>query len=231
MVKHLVLGAGQVGTAIVKVLEDKYPFDVTVRDLRAPAVLSVEVMHVCFPYSSFFTEHVKEYQRMYTPELTIVHSTVPVGTSRELGAVHSPVTGKHPNLVESVKTFTKFFGGADANRAASYFDGICPVYIVPDQETTEAGKLWQTLQYGWLIAMQKEAYAYAEAFGADPKIMYDKMNKAYNEGYKKMGMDFTLPVLEDMPGKIGGHCIIPNAELIDTPLAWELISMNEEFSK
>lgn len=225
--QHLVIGAGEVGQAIATVLKSKW--DVTLRDMTGPEGIA-DVMHVCFPWSSAFEGHVRAYIDEYVPKLVIIHSTVPVGTSRRLDAVHSPVTGKHPNLAPSVQTFTKFFGGHRSLEAAQIF-AACGVTTraVPDQETTEAGKLWATLQYGWMIAIQKEAYRYFRSVGADPEVAYREFNRVYNAGYEALGEPFRLPILRDIPGKIGGHCVIPNAALTDSPLATELLDLNETY--
>lgn len=216
----IVIGAGQVGRAIAEVLQ------CPLRDIDG-AVVPTETIHICFPYSDDFDAAVIEYQATYQPSLTVIHSTVPVGTSRRLGAVHSPVTGKHPHLAESVRTFVKFFGGEQARSAAATFaaKGV-RTEVVPDPETTEAGKLWATLQYGWMVAIEKEMRRFCEARGADPDIAYRRFNEVYNEGYAALGMSHRLPILDDVPGPIGGHCVIPNARLTPAYLARLLVRMN-----
>lgn len=225
---QLIIGAGQVGTAIAEVLDRAH--EVSLRDIHEPDDLKPSVIHICFPWSDRFSHDVRAYQAAYQPLLTIIHSTVPVGTSRKLDAVHSPVTGRHPHLAESVLTFVKFFGGERADEAAIIFRR-CGVKTrsVADQESTEAGKLWQTFQYGWLIALQKEGYRWFDDVGANPAIAYRAFNEAYNAGYAALGERFSLPVLENMPGPIGGHCIIPNARLTDSPLATMLLSLNDSW--
>lgn len=225
---HLVIGAGEVGRAIAAVLLSRY--DVALKDVEPLAVETVGALHICFPYAPGFEDAVRAYQAEYRADLTIIHSTVPVGTSRRLGAVHSPVTGRHPNLEPSVRAFTKFFGGRDAAHAADIFSrcGV-PVRVVPDAETTEAGKLWQTLQHGWLVALQKEAYRFCEAAGADPDVAYREMNRAYNAGYAAIGEPWVLPVLRPMPGPIGGHCVIPNARLTPGVVAETLLELDDSW--
>jgi hypothetical protein len=224
--KQVVIGAGQVGRAIAEVLESAY--DVDLVDIDSEYVPSAEetVIHICFPWGPKFEQNVREYQSIYQPVLTIIHSTVPVGTSRRLGAVHSPVTGRHPDLAESIFVFVKFFGGKDAQKASDVFmpcrgyNRAITTQVVPDQETTEAGKLWQTLQYGWIIALQKEGYAWMKSVGADPRVAYEDFNRVYTDGYDALGgYEFSLPIIKDMVGPIGGHCVIPNTELTDHSLA------------
>jgi 3-hydroxyisobutyrate dehydrogenase-like beta-hydroxyacid dehydrogenase len=220
--KHVVMGAGQIGTAIAEVLGDA-----TLHDIGATPE-PCDVLHICFGWSPDFERYVRRYVGDYTPELVIIHSTVPVGTSRRLGAVHSPVTGKHPHLAESIRTFLKWFGGSDAAFAAQVFEAVgVDVAVVPDPETTEAGKLWQTLQFGLLVAMEKECRRFCEAVGANPTIAYEAFNRTYSMGYEDMGEPYTLPVLRHMDGPIGGHCVIPNARMTDTPLARTLVELNE----
>ena len=220
---QVVIGAGEVGRAIADVLGCE------IRDIDGephPA----DVLHICYPWSDTFIESVEAYREQYHPSLVIVHSTVPVGTCRKLGAVHSPVTGKHPNLAESVRTFVKFVGGPGANRAAAIFRAAgVKTETVRDSETTEAGKLWATLQYGWLIALQKEAYRFCREVGADPDIAYRRFNEVYSAGYEAMGEPYRLPILRDIPGKIGGHCVIPNTRFTPTRLAEWLAEMDGDW--
>lgn len=219
--RHVVIGAGQVGRAIAEVLGDADLRDIDGHDGLA------DVLHVCFPWSDAFDAAVLDYQVRYAPGLTIIHSTVPVGTSRRLGAVHSPVTGRHPDLAEGVRTFVKFFGGDQADEAAAIFAarGV-RTEVVPDAETTEAGKLWATLQHGWMVALEKEAHRFAKAHGADPDIAYRRFNEVYNEGYAALGEPYRLPILRHMPGPIGGHCVIANARMTPTRIARVLLQLD-----
>lgn len=219
----VVIGAGEVGRAVAEVLGD----DVLLRDVEGEVVLA-DVIHVAFPWSPAFEDAVTEYQGLYGPSLTVIHSTVPVGTSRRLGAVHSPVTGRHPDLAPSIRTFVKFFGGPDAEQAADLFRArSVTCETVRDQETTEAGKLLATLQYGWTIALEKEARQFALSVGADPDVAYRRFNEAYNAGYAALGEPYRLPILRHMPGPIGGHCVISNARLTPTRLARVLLELDE----
>lgn len=218
--RHVVIGAGQVGRAIAEVLGCEAV------DIDGHAG-TADVIHVCFPYTDDFAAAVLDYQATYQPSFTVIHSTVPVGTSRRLGAVHSPVTGKHPDLAVSVRTFVKFFGGERAEEAAAPFAAVgVRTECYPDAETTETGKLWATLQYGWLIAIEKEMRRFSENHGADPDIAYRRFNEVYNEGYAALGLPHRLPILQHMPGRIGGHCVIPNARFTPAYIARLLVRMD-----
>lgn len=211
MSKSLVIGCGQVGSAIQKVLEcDGY-------DTNSGGLVPLaDVIHICFGYSDTFEEEVRLYRQGTDAQLVVIHSTVPVGTSAALNAVHSPVRGKHPDLERSVRTFTKFFGGPKAEEAAAIFQekGVKTI-CTPKSETTEAMKLFDTEQYHLNILMEKAIYAFCQEHSLDFDVVYTLANVTYNEGYYLLGMPwFSKYVLKHEDGPIGGHCVVPNSKLL-----------------
>lgn len=209
MVSQLVIGCGEVGTAVADLIgADRC-------DIARPAPQErYDVIHVCFPFWSAFAHEVAGYQEKFQPALTVIHSTVPLGTSRKCGAVHSPVRGKHPNLLKSLTTFVKYFGGSRANEAAALFSQ-CECFCVPDQETTEALKLWDTTIYGVNIALEKTIYQWCQEHGVDFNTVYTHAGQSYNAGYLAMGMPwFQKYVLQHSDGEIGGHCVRPNVKYL-----------------
>lgn len=217
----LVVGNGEVGSAVAAVLGCEA---VDITSVGEP----VDHLHICFPYSVDFLAEVDRYRDLFTPDLLVIHSTVPVGTSAKLDAIHSPVRGRHPDLEEALRVFVKFFAGPRAEDAATYWPG--PTRIVGQQATTEAGKLWELLHYGLVIAAQKEMAAWCTQVGADPDIAYREFAETYNAGYATLGdHQFKRPVIEPTDGPIGGHCIIANAAHIDHPLARLLEELNDQW--
>jgi len=223
MEKTLILGAGEIGKSLGNVLCSAY--DVTIKDKENESEANVEgkytVMNVCYPYSKDFVKITKDYIKQYKPKLTIIHSTVPAGTTRKIGAVHSPVNGKHPNLAKSILTFIKFIGANnayDAYEAEKFLTGAgIKVGHFSSSETTELAKIMCTSYYGWNIIFMKEMVKLSEKYGVPFHEAYSTWNKAYNEGYSELGeTQFTRPVLKPMKGKIGGHCVVPNANLVDS---------------
>lgn len=215
----MVIGSGEVGGAIAEVLALQH--DTHIRDIVKVGPDHADVLHICFPWSESFIEHVREYVIEYGPSLVIVHSTVPVGTCEELEAVHSPVRGRHPFLADSIRTFVKFFGGPGAERAAAIFSACgVPTRTVADACVTEAGKLWELAQYGVNILVEKAIWSYCQDNGIDFDVVYGEFARTYNDGYKAMGDEqFVRPVLRHVPGPIGGHCVLQNVAHIDHPLA------------
>lgn len=212
--KTLIIGYGQIGKALEKVLAPHY--DVSVRDKEDLDVKGIEIIHICFPFSLSFINQVKKYQKQYKPKYTVIHSTVPVGVSRKCNAIHSPVRGIHPNLESGIKQFTKFLGGEQASEVADYFRraGI-KVYLTDKQEATELMKIWSTTWYGMDIEKTKQIKRDCDK-NEVPFEMWTIWTDTYNKGYNKLGYpEYSRPNLIPIMKDEGGHCIRPNAEMLD----------------
>lgn len=216
--KSLIIGAeGEVGRALLKILRPHYlVYELDIGLNEGNDLEGVEIMHVAFPYSDNFIQYVKEYQEKYKPRYTVIHSTVPVGTSRKLGALHSPIRGLHPNLESGIRTFPKFIGGQEASEVADYFRraGI-RVILFDNSETTEAMKLFDTEYYRVCIEFAQRVKRYCDKNSLNFHEVYTLANQTYNEGYTKLDHpEFVRPILQPIMQKIGGHCVGPNSELI-----------------
>ena len=220
MSAHIVIGAGEVGSALAKVLSRRYR--TVLRDVEGlDLVGDVEAIHVAFPFSDAFVGDCNRYIRLYSPRLVLVHSTVPIGTTFLLGenAVHTPVEGLHPNLERSILTFCKHFGGERAKEAARIFERLgikTKTYDKP--EITEAQKILSTSQYGLQILIARELERLCRDKGLDYKAAVLDYTETYNQGYGELGFDrFIRPSLFPSTGPIGGHCVVQNACLISEP--------------
>lgn len=209
---QIIIGKGEVGQALVKVIGG----NIIDRTDSISTDIKFDIVHICFPYSDEFINEVKKYQLMLKPKYTIIHSTVPVGTSRQLDAIHSPIRGIHPYLFKGIMTFVKYLGGDKASEVADIFrkNGI-KVMLFDKQETTEALKLFDTEYYRTCIEFAKRVKEYCDKNNLNFAEVYTLPNMSYNEGYEKLGhKEYVRPVLEAIKGEIGGHCIIPNSKLI-----------------
>jgi UDP-N-acetyl-D-mannosaminuronate dehydrogenase len=72
-------------------------------------------------------------------------------------------------------------------------------------EAAELAKLTETTYFGLMIAWAQEVERYADQTGAS----YDEIVSFYEE------IGFFPPV-KYTPGVIGGHCVMPNIELLRT---------------
>jgi len=224
----VVAGLGEVGEAIKKI-EEEAGNEAWVREIRGeypqpPEGTKIDVLHVCIPFIPEFQDRVVEWSKFHKPALIIIHSTVPLGITKEIGIrikqpiVHSPVRGVHPNLYGGLLTFKKLVGGDDAS-AKLACEHLKSININPEHigrsENTELSKILSTTYYGWNILYAKLVKELCEEFGLDYEKVYTIPNETYNEGYKKLGMEHVVrPVLTPPRGRIGGHCVTQNFDLL-----------------
>lgn len=220
MYRNLVVGMGEVGSSLYRLLDE---YDTTfVRDLEPKESISeIDVMHICFPYSKRFVEQVKNYIEQYDPQITIVYSSVPVGTCESIGdeIIHSPVEGIHPLLEESFTKFDRWLGcvsdGALDFATRFWYRLAREVVTCKSSRYTEFLKLRSTAKYGVNLVWTDFEKEIADQIG-----MQFECVKAYDEGYNKLYRDLGLfkyqrYILDPPEGKIGGHCIRENAVLLN----------------
>ncbi|MDP2874222.1 MAG: hypothetical protein Q8N84_02950 [bacterium] len=238
------LGFGEVGRALGQI-EKEAGNEVLVRDLERDELAKVDILHLCLPYNEGFLSSAISAIRTAEPSLIINNATVPVGTTRKIGAeckieiVHSPIRGMHPNMVPGIKTFPKLIGPTSPKSgelANKHFQelGLTTV-LCQDAETTEFAKLYDTLYYAWNIVFCKEIDKLCREKGINFDQAYTLWNQTYNEGYNKLGKpNVARPVLTPQPGQIGGHCVIPNAKLafeqFKDPLSKFVLDSNSTYS-
>ena len=229
--RHLVIGLGEIGKALVNVLSRYYVKGVDVKDTLDERF---DVIHICFPYSDKFIEFAEQYRQKYLADrgLIIIHSTLPIGTTEKIpDAVHSPVRGIHPYLEEGIKTFLKVFGGVRSDEAAQYFRELgITVSTTLNPQNTEAFKLWDTTIYGVNIVLEKEIYEYCTRHNLDFDCVYTLANTTYNQGYRTLGHpEYQKYVLKQVAGGIGGHCVVSNARLMGGEMAGLIIRKNQGY--
>lgn len=211
--KSLVIGAGQIGQALYEIFSLRHTC--LIRDVEAFVCPDVDVLHVAYPYSENFLDATQAYIQEYRPKLTIVHSSVPIGTTRKLGdgVVHSPERGRYPNLAFEMMQFPKFIGGVsveDVKAAAKFFyDCEWPTVLIDNPDKTEALKLISNAHLGLEIAWRQEVDRILEGQTAE----YDVWEDTYNKGHQWLGhRQLIRPRLGPMP--IGGHCVLPCLEML-----------------
>jgi len=230
--QSVVVGLGEVGRPLLELLRGAGcpTIGIDVKPERMPERGSVDVMHICFPFEipDFVGETVR-YIQLLEPRLTVINSTVAVGTTREIHAragaaiVHSPVRGKHARMLEELKRYTKFVGGIDqrsTQAAVAHFEGLgLQTRALAAPETAELAKLTETTYFGLLIAFAQDV----ERFCDEAQVSYDEVIAFYEE----IGF---LPPVKYFPGVIGGHCVLPNIEILsklqESPLLDAIRSSN-----
>lgn len=219
-----ILGFGEIGKSIARFYKNP-----KIKDLnRDDGLKGVEVLNVCIPWSSEFINILRKEIKYIKPKLTIIHSTIAPGTIKMLVrglpkelrmVVHSPVRGVHPHLFEGMKTFVKYIGFEDKKAgklAKKHLErlGIETKLFYP-AITTELGKILDTTYYGVAIAWHKEMKKICDKLFVNFEDAVTDFNKTYNDGYALLGNKNVIrPVLFVDEKPIGGHCIVPNAEIL-----------------
>jgi len=211
----LVIGLGEIGKPLKEVLEQAYL--IIGRDID-PVEISgkIGVLHVCYPYQvGDFVETTVNYIEQYQPELTIVHSTLVPGTMQKVfervggQLAYSPVRGKHTRMRQELMHYTKFIAGMTpeaGERGMEYLSGAgFKARQVSTCESLELAKIIETTYFGLLIAWAQEVERYCAALGAN-----------YDEAMLLTQEVNYLPPVVFQPGFIGGHCIMPNIQLLET---------------
>jgi len=210
----VVVGLGEVGRPLFE-LVSRHHSAVGVDLAPAPAgVYAVDVLHVCFPFEiGDFSGETVRYIELLRPKLTIINSTVGVGTTRSIAdrtgaaVVNSPVRGKHVRMLEELCHYTKFIGALDpavGERAAQHFQSLgLKTKVLSTPEATELAKLTETTYFGLMIAWAQEIERYCDRTGAN----YEEIISFYEE------ISFFPPV-KYFPGVIGGHCVMPNIQIL-----------------
>ncbi len=209
----VVAGLGEVGKPLLQLASESVA---TIGvDVEPPVeVPETSVLHVCYPFEiDDFVGETARYIELFEPRLTIINSTVAVGTTRavheQTGAAiaYSPVRGKHTRMLEELRRYAKFVGGIDeasTAQAIEHFEALgVPTRAVSTPEAAELAKLTETTYFGLMIAWAQEVERYCDETGQS----YDEVVAFYEE------IGFFPPV-KYHPGVIGGHCVMPNIEIL-----------------
>ena len=218
--RSLIIGMGEVGSAIYEVLREHH--DVETLDLDHKEIRpGFDVMHVCIRHSDDFLRIVSGYEAKYRPTIIDVCSTVPPKTTETLGdrACHSTTRGLNPNLSESLRTFVKHIGGPRASYLADYYRhaGI-KTRTHATAKTTELAHILSNSMYGVGLMFADEASRLCRENGVDYMEAVVEYNQTSNQGYLEMGHRSKMRMILTPPGgKIGGHCVVQNARLLQNP--------------
>ena len=210
----VVAGLGEVGRPLLELLSTHYRTIGVDIKLPTEPVGEVDVLHVCYPFEiKDFIGETAHYIDKYKPRLTVINSTVAVGTTRAVvertgaAVANSPVRGKHVRMLQEMRSYTKFVAAidpADAAYAAEHFKAAgLKTKVLAAPEATELAKLTETTYFGLMIAWAQEIERYCDRTGQS----YDEIVSIYDE------IPF-FPTTKYFPGVIGGHCVMPNIKIL-----------------
>ena len=223
----IVLGMGEVGETLFHLLEerniDSIGIDVDSSKCKNYSkndhIKNPEYLHVCLPgeLSEFMDITLNWINKIDGLEVVLVHSTVKPGTTKKIQekskipVLFSPVRGVHKRFLDDIKKYTKFISSDEENIDPKIKLDLEKRFEKIDwmstTKTAELAKiLVDTTYYGWLINYAQITKMICEKEGID----FDEMWKFADEIHENLG---NRPKM--YPGIIGGHCVIPNLNLIE----------------
>lgn len=221
----LAIGLGEIGLPLSKLIEEAGY--ITYKKDMAPLELSckIDFMTISIPFKDkkSFIAVVSEYVSRYLPTLVVINSTTLPGTCQLLASihkdtmfVHSPTMGRHRKdapamMLEDIKAYSKFIG-ADSdeayNQAREFFNSIgLQSKRMSTTVTSELAKLLETTYSGILIGWAQESDTICNRYEVDLKETLQMIEEANQR------IEFKRPT-NIFPGFIGGHCIMPNIDLL-----------------
>ena len=239
----IILGMGEVGETLFDLLVDR-KFDCIGIDLEDSKcknytenkiIENPQYLHVCLPGElEKFTDIVIEWiNKIKNIQVVVIHSTVKPGTTKSIQErssipiLFSPVRGVHRRFLDDIKKYTKFisFDHAEINSEIKkdLEKRFKKVEWMSTTKTAELAKiLVDTTYYGWLINYAQITKMICEKENVD----FDEMWKFADEIHENLG---NRPKM--FPGIIGGHCVIPNLNLVEYENLDVIKTINEMYEK
>jgi len=244
--KDIVVGLGEIGMPIFKLISKSnlvVGYDINQKLMNMKKFSKYEntqtrFLHVCIPFTKNFVSTIKLLYKQFSPQGIIVHSTIKPHTTESLQkqipvpVIYSAIRGVHKRMLKDLKRYTKFFAiennAPKKAWAIKQFSQLMKKSHVTAKRmskpiTLELAKiLCDTSYYGWLITYSQ----LTNMIAIKNKVNYDEMWEFSDEIHEMLG---NRPKM--FPGFIGGHCVIPNLELVDNEMLNIIQEMNLDYSK
>ena len=246
MKKDVVAGLGEIGYPILKFLSKKQitvGYDVDERLMNKSKFKKFQetqtsFLHIAIPVTSKFELSVLQLYKKFRPECIVMHSTIGPGTTEriqeklDVPLIYSATRGVHKRMLKDIKRYTKFFAISKtapkkqwATKAFSRKMKNCGVKTkqMSKPETLELAKIVCDTSYlGWLVNFAQISNVISKQYNVD----YDEMWTFSEEIHKFLG---NRPKM--YPGIIGGHCVIPNLQLLRSQTLTQIKEMNDYYIK
>ena len=246
MKKDVVAGLGEIGSVILKLLSKKQitvGYDLDKRLVDEPKLKKYQdtvtsFLHIAIPVTQKFDSNLLKLCKKFKPECVVIHSTIGPGTTEriqkklKIPVIYSATRGVHKRMMYDLKRYTKFFV---ISRNAPRGKWACSQYVklmkhcgvktkkMSKPQTLELAKIICDTSYlGWLITYAQLSNMIAIQYGAD----YDEMWSFSDEIQEFLG---NRPKM--YPGYIGGHCVIPNLDLMHSDVLNLIKKMNTNYAR
>ena len=246
MKKDVVAGLGEIGYPILKFLSKKQitvGYDVDERLMNKSKFKKFQetqtsFLHIAIPVTSKFELNILQLYKKFKPECIVMHSTVGPGTTEKIQEkldvplIYSATRGVHKRMLKDIKRYTKFFAISKnapkkqwAIKSFSRKMKNCGVKTkqMSKPETLELAKIVCDTSYlGWLVNFAQISNVISKQYNVD----YDEMWTFSEEIHKFLG---NRPKM--YPGIIGGHCVIPNLQLLRNQALTQIKEINDYYIK
>lgn len=244
--KNIVAGLGEIGKPLLRLISkstiavgyDINPKLIDKKKLEKYEELPTLFLHVCIPFTPNFHTNVVSLYEQFKPKAIVIHSTISPYTTQKLQKklaipiIYSATRGVHKRMLRDLRRYTKFYAiepnAIDGKWASSTYSKLMKKYGVktkklPNPVTLELAKiLCDTSYLGWLVNYAQLSNMIAIEHG----VNYDEMWSFSDEIHRFLG---NRPKM--FPGYIGGHCVIPNLDLMHDQTLNLIKKMNETYAK
>ncbi|MGI0059320.1 MAG: hypothetical protein ACREBJ_06085, partial [Nitrosotalea sp.] len=227
--KDVVAGLGEIGIPILQLISKanlSVGYDINKKLMDKQKFekykdLDTRFLHICIPFTNNFTSNVMNLYKQFKPHVIVIHSTVSPGITKTIQSklpipvIYSATRGVHKRMLHDMKRYVKFYAiepdAPNAKWASSEYVKIMKKCGVKTKKMTnpltlELAKIVvDTSYYGWLINYAQ----LSNMIAIEHKVDYDEMWSFADEIHKYLG---NRPKM--FPGFIGGHCVVPNLDLI-----------------
>ena len=240
------MGLGEIGDPICKILQKGdntigYDIDLTKMNTKKYEISKdkpILFLHICIPFTKKFVKTVLKIAKEKKPKILVIHSTIEPYTTEQIQkklsipVLYSATRGIHRRMIKDLKKYVKFYSvyawAPKSNWASSMFVKSMKKAGIKTQKmsnplTLELAKIVvDTSYYGWLINYAQLSNMIAK----EHKVDYDEMWSFSEEIHKFLG---NRPKM--FPGFIGGHCVIPNLDLMHNQTLNLIKKINDSYLK
>jgi len=244
--KQVIAGLGEIGHPILSLISktslaigyDTNSKLINKKKFKKFEKLETSFLHLCIPFTTNFISDTLKLYKKFKPESIVIHSTIGPYTTKKLQSklpipiIYSATRGVHKRMISDIKKYTKFYALEKnapkkkwASETYSRLLKKCGIKSkkMSDPITLELAKIVvDTSYYGWLINYAQLSNMIAKEHG----VNFDEMWSFSDEIHNFLG---NRPKM--FPGYIGGHCVIPNLDLMHNPTLNLIKKINYSYLK
>ncbi len=244
--KHVVVGLGEIGKPILQLISKSaitVGYDINrklmnERQFEKFHNLETLFLHICIPFTESFVANVLSLNDKFKPQCIVIHSTISPNTTKtiqtqiQIPIIYSATRGVHKRMVRDLKRYTKFFAiESNAPKKKWAITAYAKIMkkagvrtnLMSSPITLELAKvIVDTSYYGWLISYAQ----ISNMIAMENNVDYDEMWSFADEIHKFLG---NRPKM--YPGFIGGHCVIPNLDLVHNQTLDLIKKLNDIYAK